>query len=342
MPIKNSLRSPVKTDIAHTIKFVERELKQVRGLIERQLKVIRLGEGVKRLVSSLDVCSGKMIRPALVLMSGAACGPITDRHIRIAAIIEMLHNATLLHDDVIDEGRVRRGKPTVNSLFGNEPAVLLGDFLLSRLFKLCAQLEPDILTFIASTTARICEGELSQMIHRNDFSLNEKEYLKIITEKSAALFSDCCFLGALLAGACEKEKKALSDFGLNFGIAFQLADDLIDIVGDENKSRKTLGSDVNKNKPTLVLIDLLRRLTPAERKKLIRQLSAVRHGQVHNNDISTKTLAKMVESKGSARYVRCQIGRFIERALFTLKALKDSAAKKALIDTAKCISKLTA
>jgi octaprenyl-diphosphate synthase len=199
---------------------------------------------------------------------------------------------------------------------------------------MCAKFEPEVLRFITSVTASICEGELRQTIHRKNYNLSEEEYLQIITDKSASLFESCCFLGAFLAGADEKEKKALADFGLNFGIAFQLADDLVDIIGDENKSEKTLGSDVSKNKPTLALICLLRRLSRSEKKKLILKLN--------NDKIDTKALRKMIESKGSANYVRSQIALFTDRAVVKLRPLKDSIAKKALIETAKFINRLTA
>ena len=189
--------------------------------------------------------------------------------IRIAAIVELIHNATLLHDDVIDGGQKRRGLPTVNSLCGNESAVLLGDFLLSRVFKMCAELKPEIINIIAGTVVRVCEGELRQMAQRQNWQLSESEYIDIITEKSAALFSSCCLLGGLLAGASETQVRSLACFGLNAGIAFQITDDLLDIIGDESKTGKTLGSDVDKNKLTLAVIHLLRTVDEREKSAVI-------------------------------------------------------------------------
>jgi octaprenyl-diphosphate synthase len=329
MPTRNNLKSAGhkadKFQISN-FKFIDKELQQVRDLIERQLKVTGRDEAVKKLFLNFDICSGKMIRPALLLLSALACGKINERHIRVAAIIEMLHNATLLHDDVIDDGKLRRDRPTINSLFGNEHAILLGDFLLGRLFKLSARLEPGIFSFIASTAARICDGELRQTLHKNNWLITETDYLDMITDKSAALFSDCCFLGAVLAGAAEKEKRALSSFGLDFGIAFQLADDLFDIVGDEHKSGKTLGSDVNENKPTLALIYLLSKISWPRKNKLISRLNA---GLVNKN-----SLLKLIESESAAGYVRSRITWFTDKAVVKLRPLKDSPAKKALIETA--------
>lgn len=240
-------------------RLIDDELGQVKELINEQLA--GCSEPVSRLLGTFSSCSGKMLRPGLVLLSyrvmrDGSCVKRNkqydtrnthDELIRIAAVIEMIHNAALLHDDVIDEGQKRRGLPTVNSLWGNESAVLLGDFLLSRVFKMCAELKPQFQKVIAATVVRTCEGELSQIIQRRNWQLSESEYIEIITEKSAALFSSCCHLGGLLAGASETQIRSLTCFGLNTGIAFQITDDLVDIIGDESKTGKTLGSDVDKN-----------------------------------------------------------------------------------------------
>ncbi|GAG45675.1 unnamed protein product, partial [marine sediment metagenome] len=218
-------------------------------------------ESVRPLLEHLNTQGGKMIRPGLVLLSyHSVCDQCEKKTqyeaVRIAAIVEIIHNATLLHDDVIDEGQKRRGLPTVNSLWGNESAVLLGDFLLSKVFKMCADLKPRFQKIIAAAAARTCEGELRQIIQKQNWQLSEPEYIDIITEKSAAFFSSCCSLGGLLADASETEARLLTCFGLNVGIAFQITDDLLDIVGDESKTGKTSGSDVDKNKLTLAVIHL--------------------------------------------------------------------------------------
>jgi octaprenyl-diphosphate synthase len=148
--------------------LINDELDRVKESISQQLALAKGDESISRLVVHLNTCGGKMIRPALLLLAGKAVGKIADEHIRVAAILEMIHNATLLHDDVIDEGQKRRGSPTVNSLWGNEGAVLLGDFLLSKVFKMCADLKPQVSKIIADTTARICEGELRQIVQRQN------------------------------------------------------------------------------------------------------------------------------------------------------------------------------
>jgi len=297
-------------------------LGQVRELIDKQLTVPAKAGDIKPLLECVSTRSGKMLRSGLVLLAGGCCGKITDEHIRVAAIVEMIHNATLLHDDVIDEGQKRRGLPTINSLWGNESAVLLGDFLLSRAFKMCAELEPQVARVIAATAIRVCEGELRQVSQRQNWQLSESEYIDIITEKSAALFSSCCYLGGLLARASETQVQSLADFGLNAGIAFQITDDLLDIIGDENKTGKTLGSDVSKRKLTLAIIHLL---GAVEDPAPIRQsLSSIGAG-----------LAEMLRCYGSLEYARGRAQEFVARAVGALAGLKESDAKGALIETAR-------
>ena len=302
--------------------LISSQLGRVRVLIDEQLSVPAGAGDIKPLLESVSTRRGKMLRPGLVLLAGGCCGRITEEHIRVAAIVEMIHNATLLHDDVIDEGQKRRGLPTINSLWGNESAVLLGDFLLSRAFKMCAELEPEVARVIAATAIRVCEGELRQVSQRQNWQLSESEYIDIITEKSATLFSGCCHLGGLLARAGEKQVQSLAEFGLNAGIAFQITDDLLDIIGDENKTGKTLGSDVSKHKLTLAVIHLLGVVDdPAP----IRQsLSSIGSG-----------LAEMLSRYGSLEYARGRAQEFVVKAVEALAGLKESDAKSALIETAK-------
>lgn len=310
-------------------RLINDELGQVKELINEQLLCCPDKIGVRRLVEYLNGCGGKMIRPGLVLLAGGAVGKITDKHIRIAAIMEMIHNATLLHDDVIDEGQRRRGRATVNSLWGNETAVLLGDFLLSKVFRMCADLEPQVVKIISAAAARTCEGELRQIAQRENWQLNETEYIDIVTEKSAALLSSCCYLGGLLAGAGEIEVRLLSDFGLNLGIAFQITDDLLDIVGDEVKTGKTLGSDVDKNKLTLAVIHLLRAVDGREKSFLIKKMNTT--GQ------SKEALSEMLRQYGSLEYVHNRAQEFVAKAIAPLASLRENAAKEALIETARFI-----
>jgi octaprenyl-diphosphate synthase len=343
-----NMQLPAHTDIpgglppsgVAAFRLINDELGQVKELINEQLlccpdATLRSSAtlrstskiGVRRLVEHLNSCSGKMIRPGLVLLAGGAVGKITYKHIQIAAIMEMIHNATLLHDDVIDEGQRRRGQATVNSLWGNETAVLLGDFLLSKVFKMCADLEPEVVKIIATAAARTCEGELRQIAQRENWQLNEMEYIDIITEKSAALFSSCCYLGGFLGGAGEVEVRMLSDFGLNLGIAFQIIDDLLDIVGDEVKTGKTLGSDVDKNKLTLAVIHLLGVMDEKGRIAVINSLC------------NKADLVETMRSNGSLEYASSKAQEFVAKAIAPLAGLRESDAKEALIETARFIGR---
>ena len=342
------MRLPVHSDTSRGLpktgvpafRLIDNELGQVKELIDEQLvprqSLVR-DEPISQLLECVNIYGGKMLRPGLVLLSyrvvrDASCVECNAHNelIRIAAIVEMIHNATLLHDDVIDEGQKRRGAPTVNSLWGNESAVLLGDFLLSKVFKMCADLEPRFQKIIATAAARTCEGELRQIIQRRNWRLSESEYVGIISEKSAALFSSCCRLGGLLAGASEPQVQSLADFGLNFGIAFQIADDLLDIIGDESKTGKTLGSDADKNKLTLAVIHLLRAVDENE-KSIVKS-------KLNTPGESKEYLVEMLSRYGSLEYTHSRVRQFVAKAIESLADLKECDAKDALIGTARFVA----
>ena len=319
-------------------KLISEELDLVRELITEQLTVHipassehkKALKEIDQLLESLRSRYGKMLRPGLVLLAGKCCGPITNEHIQVAASIEMIHNATLLHDDVIDDGKRRRGQPSINSLWGNESAVLLGDFLLSRVFRICAELETKVAKIIAEAAVRLCEGELRQIAQKQNWQLIESEYIDVITEKSAVLFSSCCHLGGLLSGADKSQNKKLSDFGLNAGIAFQITDDLLDIIGDEKRTGKTLGSDVNKCKLTLAVIHLLETVDNVKRDELINK-----YLEAGNCLPDMGAFAKILEESGSLEYARSRAQEYVDKAIKSLEGLKEGEAKKALIETAK-------
>jgi len=331
------MQSPTHTDIpawapqdkVPSFRLIGEQLSKVRDLIKQQLTAPAKAGDINELLEHISSRSGKMIRPGLVLLAGRCCGKITDEHISVAAIVEMIHNATLLHDDVIDEGKQRRGLPTVNSLWGNESAVLLGDFLLSRVFKKCAELESQVANVIAAAAVRLCEGELRQVVQKHDWQLSETEYIDVITEKSAVLFSSSCYLGGRLAGADESQAQSLADYGLNAGIAFQITDDLLDIVGDESKTGKTLGSDVNKHKLTLALIHLLKTANEKEKSTIVNSFLDKRDAPYDKN-----ALIKMLERYGSLEYARSRSREFVAAAKQALAGLKQNDAKDALIETA--------
>lgn len=316
----------------HTFSIIAGELLQVRALIERELS--DCSRAVRNLAGHIGAGRGKMIRPGLVLLSGLSSGGIKKEHIRAAAIIEMIHNATLLHDDVVDESTSRRGLPTLNIMRGNESAVLLGDFLLSRVFRLCAELDGNAAKTIASAAVRTCEGELRQIAQRGNWRLSEPEYIEIIAEKTAALFSGACSLGAMLAGAGKRQEEMLADYGFKTGIAFQITDDLLDLTGDEVRTGKPIGNDADSGKPTLPLIHFLKSAGRKERAEVIRRINRRRAGAKR----ARAALVKMLTEQGSIEYAQRRAEEYVKQAIRTLAGLKNSDGKDALIATARFVA----
>ncbi|MBN2130005.1 MAG: polyprenyl synthetase family protein [Sedimentisphaerales bacterium] len=272
----------------------------------------------------LCVRSGKMIRPGLVLLAGRCAGPTTPEHLKAAAVVEMIHTATLLHDDVIDDGQRRRGAPTINRLCGNESAVLLGDFVLSCVFKLAADFEPKVAKVIGQTAVRVCEGELRQVIQKRNWQLDEDAYIDIITEKSAAFFSGCCRIGAMLAGAPDDQVEALSQYGLYAGIAFQIADDVLDIAGDEEQMGKAARNDLDTSKLTLAVIHLLAGLDESERQSVCAMLESPAESKTE--------LARLLHDRGSLQYARRRAQAYVTQAVEALEAVPSGPGNEALVE----------
>ena len=270
--------------------------------------------------------SGKMIRPGLVLLGGACLGSVTDDHVRVAAMVEMIHDATLLHDDVMDDGQTRRGVPTVNHLWGNESAVLLGDFVLSRVFRMTAELDPPVGKVVAETAVRVCEGELRQVSQRRNWQLSEDEYISIISDKSASFFGGCCRLGGLLAHAETAHIEALHRYGLCAGIAFQIVDDLLDIAGNEARTGKTAQCDLNKSKLTLAVIHLLGSVDTAEKEKV--------HALLDHPEGAKGQLDALLAQHGSMEYAHERARGYVQQAIEALAPLPAGEARDALAETA--------
>jgi len=310
-----------------SFRLIDLPLRQVTRLIYESLRARGTQAELASFFDHLRAGSGKMLRPGMVLLAGKCFGTLTPQHIQVAAMVEMIHHATLLHDDVLDEGCQRRGIPTANFLWGNESAVLLGDFLLSQVFRMAAELDSPVARILAQTAARVCEGELRQTVHKRNWQLTEAQYLEIITEKSASFFGGCCRLGAMLAQADEAQIESVAQFGLQAGIAFQITDDLLDIAGDESHAGKTLQSDFAKDKPTLAVIHLLQTLEAKRRAEV--------HALLDAPDGTGRELAVLLERAGSLRYTREQAAAYVARAVQTLEDVPSSPAKEALIETAR-------
>lgn len=210
---------------------------------------------ISELCDRVRAYRGKMLRPTLLLLTAKACRGVTEAHITLAAVVEMVHVATLVHDDVLDLAHTRRKFPTVNATDGNQAAVLLGDYLISHAFHLCSSL-PDTWACrrIGAATNTVCEGELMQIHHRGDLALSQGRYVDIIRRKTASLTAACCALGARYAGADEETVAGWERFGEDIGVAFQIVDDVLDYTGLEHEMGKTLGRDLELGKPTLPLI----------------------------------------------------------------------------------------
>lgn len=244
--------------------LVTDEMHAVDSLIQRRLSssvalVNQLGHYI---VSS----GGKRLRPILVLLGAKACGYRDgDHHVQLAAVVEFIHTATLLHDDVVDASELRRGQQTANALFGNEASVLVGDFLYSRAFEMMVEIgDMRVMEILAHTTNTIAEGEVMQLLNCHDADTTEERYMEVIRSKTAKLFEAGARLGAVIAGRPEREEQALAEYGMRLGTAFQLVDDVLDYRASSEEMGKNMGDDLAEGKPTLPLIHVMRAGTPAQ------------------------------------------------------------------------------
>lgn len=244
------------------------EMAQVEAILRRELR--NDFPFVDELLRYGCLLGGKRLRPALLLLTAKAVGPVTRDHLVLAAVVEMIHTATLIHDDVLDEADCRRHLATVNARWDNEASVLLGDYLFTHAFYLASTLESTMgCRLIGRATNTVCEGELRQVGSRGNFALDESEYLEIIAAKTGALCACCCRLGAYFAEGAADLIDGMDRFGRNLGIAFQIADDLLDVLGDERSTGKSLGTDLEKQKATLPLIRTMQLADEEQRGQLL-------------------------------------------------------------------------
>lgn len=310
------------TTLAGLTEIIAPQLKAVDEMFQKELRSDIAC--VNTLVKHVLRFRGKMLRPTLTLLAGKACGELSDAHTVIATVVEMVHMATLVHDDVLDEAELRRKGATINHLRGNEAAVLLGDYLISHSYHLCSSLQSQYASrMIARTTNQVCEGELLQIDNRNNFELDEQTYLEIIKRKTAVLCAACCELGGKLAGANDDVVKRISTYGMNVGMAFQIQDDILDIVGDVRTVGKTLGIDVEKGKMTLPMIHF-RMHAPHEHQLLLRSLLESRESD------KAERIRNLVVPSDSITYARKKAEALIAEARAALTVLPDSDARRAL------------
>lgn len=267
---------------------------------------------------------GKRIRPLLVLLCSRAFNYQGEQHINLATVIEFLHTATLLHDDVVDMSEMRRGKPTANLQWGNPSSVLVGDFIYSRAFQLLVTIaDMQIMEVMATTTNKISEGEVLQLVNQHNVAATELDYMNVIHNKTAILFAAACSSAAILANTGSSVQQKLHTFGLEVGLAFQLIDDVLDYAGDSKKLGKNIGDDLAEGKPTLPLIYVLQNGNP-EQKRLIS--SAIKEGGLDHLD----EIISVVRQSGALEYTRQKAEERIAIAVECLTVVPESPYKKGL------------
>jgi octaprenyl-diphosphate synthase len=272
---------------------------------------------------------GKRLRPLLVLLAARACGYTGDKHITAAAIIEFIHTATLLHDDVVDDSALRRGQDTANSVFGNEASVLVGDFLYSRSFQMMVGVgQMRIMDVLADATNTIAEGEVLQLMNCNDPDTTESQYLEVIYRKTAKLFEAGVLIGAILADQTRAVEDAFTEYGKQVGLAFQLVDDALDYDANQAELGKNVGDDLAEGKPTLPLIYALRRGTPRQ-QIIIRR--AIEEGGLDDID----AVLDAVRSSGALAHTLNRAQDASTRAIQALERVPDSSCKDALVELAR-------
>jgi octaprenyl-diphosphate synthase len=280
---------------------------------------------VNQIAEYIISAGGKRIRPVLVLLIANAYGYRGTNHHQLAAVIEFIHTATLLHDDVVDESSLRRGRKTANALFGNAASVLVGDFLYSRAFQMMVSVgDIRIMRILADATNVIAEGEVLQLLNMHDPDVSEERYTQVIRSKTAKLFEAAAQLGALIAGATDEEIEAAAEYGRSLGTAFQLIDDVLDYSGQADDIGKNVGDDLREGKATLPLIYLMEHGT-AEQRELVR--NCIENGDEQHFD----AVLFAVTTSGALDYTKRKAEEAAARATASISALPDSQFKKSLL-----------
>lgn len=311
---------------------------KIRGLVEADFVAVdtvikeRLHSQVAlvdQVASYIIHAGGKRLRPLMVLLAARACGYRGNQHIEGAAIIEFIHTATLLHDDVVDGSSLRRGRDTANEVFGNATSVLVGDFLYSRAFQMMVTLDRmSIMAILGEATNAIAEGEVLQLMTAHDPDTTEARYLEVIHRKTARLFEAAGQIGAVIADAPAPISDALARYGKHIGTAFQLIDDVLDYQADESSLGKNLGDDLAEGKPTLPLIHALQHGSPGQ-QEMIRH--AIEHGGLERLGEITGAVASLGGLAYTARLAKGEA----DQALAALAPLPDSAYKEGLSELAR-------
>ena len=319
--MKSDLKSlkHITDPIFDDIKLFEKEF---RNALHSEVRLINLvGKYILR-------HKGKHIRPVLTILASRVCGQPTLNSYRAAAMIELLHIATLIHDDVIDEAEKRRGFPSINRVWKNKIAVLMGDFILSKtLINMVGLKDFSALQLIADTAEKLASGEILQIEKSITRSMTEDVYFDMIYQKTASLISTSCELGAITSTGEEQDRKAMVTYGTKLGMAFQVKDDLFDLLGSENKTGKDIGADVKRNMVTLPLIYTYKKLSKLETRQVKKILSLKKKSRTNLND-----LKEIVHGAGGFNYAKQKIDEFNNQALDAILPYPDSPYKQSMVD----------
>ena len=309
--------------LEHLYALIGSDMKAVDAVIRGRLhsEVVLVRQVAEYIIGS----GGKRMRPALVLLAAGAMGYRGRHHHDLAAVVEFIHTATLLHDDVVDESDLRRGRNTANAMFGNAASVLVGDFLYSRAFQMMVEVDDmRVMRVLSDATNVIAEGEVLQLMNCHDADVDERRYLQVIRYKTAKLFEAAAQLGAILGGAAPEVERALADYGMHLGTAFQLVDDVLDYSGLEGDTGKHLGDDLAEGKPTLPLIYVLQNGTP-EQSACVRR--AIEEG---GRDDFPAVLAA-IQTSGALAHARRQAAHEAELARAAIRNLNNTNYREALL-----------
>jgi len=315
------------------IQNIHTDLKELEASIQK-LITTKVGF-IKEIVNYIIRSGGKRIRPVLVILCAKLCGYTDNKHISYAAIIEFIHTATLLHDDVVDNAKLRRGASSVNMLWGNEPSVLVGDFLYSKSFELMAEDgHHEIIKTISKATTALSEGEILELLQTSDIDTTEEQYFDIVRNKTAMLFSAACEVGGLLGTISEEERVALRHYGYTLGVAFQLVDDILDYTSYDTVLGKQIGTDLKEGKVTLPLIHTIASATPKE-KLSIKKILDKKNVTAGDFERVRRLITKYNGIEYTARIARD----YIDDAKQTLSIFPPSIFKDALTNLADYIVK---
>jgi len=317
------------THLAAVLEPVRQDLEGVEAEI-RRMSTSRAAE-LQALLDHVGRFSGKRLRPALTMVAGRMFGGLTPEHHTVGAIIELIHTATLVHDDILDESRLRRQVETVNRRVGNETAVLLGDYLFATCFKEAAALEDRFASrYLAEIVGIVCRGEILQVHHRNEVDLPEDTYFRIIEDKTAALYAAALRCGAELSGAPVAASRALSAYGTKLGCAFQIVDDILDLTGEESTVGKSLGTDLDKAKMTLPLLRLRERARPRDRERL-------RHAILSGDHEARRAILPLLSEYGAIESARATAAALVEEARQELRHAPEGPERALLLRAAEYV-----